>query len=74
MPVHVSITIDTKVYFHAVHGSAQVRRKFRLFGTLNDALDVCIYWDIPNEMMPGFYIVELYVEEVLIGKTSFDLK
>lgn len=40
----------------------------------NSALDVCIYWDIPEVLSPGFYIVELYVEEVLIGKTSFDMK
>ena len=40
----------------------------------NEALDVCIYWDIPEAFSPGFYIVELYVEEVLIGKTSFDMK
>jgi chromosome segregation ATPase len=40
----------------------------------NEALDVCIYWDIPQQLNPGFYIVELYLEEVLIGKTSFDMK
>lgn len=40
----------------------------------NEALDVCIYWDIPDVLNPGFYIVELYLEEVLIGKTSFDMK
>jgi chromosome segregation ATPase len=40
----------------------------------NEALDVCIYWDIPETLSPGFYIVELYLEEVLIGKTSFDMK
>jgi cell division protein FtsL len=40
----------------------------------NEALDVCIYWDIPDVLSPGFYIVELYLEEVLIGKTSFDMK
>lgn len=40
----------------------------------NTALDVCIYWDIPGILSPGFYIVELYLEEVLIGKTSFDMK
>lgn len=40
----------------------------------NEALDVCIYWDIPEAFSAGFYIVELYVEEVLIGKTSFDMK
>lgn len=40
----------------------------------NEVLDVCIYWDIPSQLSPGFYIVELYLEEVLIGKTSFDMK
>lgn len=40
----------------------------------NQPLDICIYWDIPNPMTPGFYIVELYADQVLIGRTSFDLK
>lgn len=37
-------------------------------------MDVCIYWDIPNPLNPGFYIVELYADQALIGRTSFDLK
>jgi len=40
----------------------------------NKPLDVCIYWDIPNTLSAGFYIVELYSDNVLIGRTSFDLK
>jgi len=40
----------------------------------NIALDVCIYWDIPSQLTPGFYLVELYADEALIGRTSFDLK
>jgi hypothetical protein len=40
----------------------------------NELLDVCIYWDIPSVLSPGLYIVELYLEEVLIGKTSMELK
>jgi hypothetical protein len=37
------------------------------------AMDVCIYWDIPTPLDPGFYIVEVYADEALIGRTSFDL-
>ena len=40
----------------------------------NKAMDVCIYWDIPNKLTPGFYLVEVYADKVLIGRTSFDLK
>jgi len=40
----------------------------------NNAMDVCIYWDIPSRLTPGFYLVELYADAVLIGRTSFDLK
>ena len=40
----------------------------------NSALDICIYWDIPSQLTPGFYLVELYADEALIGRTSFDLK
>ena len=40
----------------------------------NEAADVCIYWDIPSQLTPGFYLVELYSDKVLIGRTSFDLK
>ena len=40
----------------------------------NKALDICIYWDIPSQLTPGFYLVELYADAALIGRTSFDLK
>jgi hypothetical protein len=40
----------------------------------NNAMDVCIYWDIPTPLTPGFFIVEVYADEALIGRTSFDLK
>ena len=40
----------------------------------NKAMDVCIYWDIPKPLTPGFYLVEVYADKTLIGRTSFDLK
>lgn len=40
----------------------------------NKAMDVCIYWDNPNKLTPGFYLIEVYADKVLIGRTSFDLK
>lgn len=40
----------------------------------NKAMDVCIYWDIPTPLTPGFYLIEIYADQVLIGRTSFDLK
>jgi hypothetical protein len=40
----------------------------------NNAMDICIYWDIPAPLSPGFFIVEIYTDETLIGRTSFDLK
>lgn len=40
----------------------------------NKAMDLCIYWDIPKPLTPGFYLVEVYADKTLIGRTSFDLK
>lgn len=57
--------------YDGVQGIYTMIRKVEYY---NEALDVCIYWDIPETLSPGFYIVELYLEEVLIGKTSFDMK
>jgi len=57
--------------YEGVQGIYTMIRKVEYY---NEALDVCIYWDIPETLSPGFYIVELYLEEVLIGKTSFDMK
>lgn len=40
----------------------------------NMDIDMCIYWDKTEELIPGTYTVILYCEGHEIGSTTFDLK
>lgn len=40
----------------------------------NEELDMCLYWDVKEELQPGKYIVEVYAEDYLMGTTSFELQ
>ncbi|MBN2348299.1 MAG: hypothetical protein JXJ22_05650 [Bacteroidales bacterium] len=40
----------------------------------NADIDMCIFWDITEELIPGTYSAELYAEGYLIGSTTFALK
>lgn len=40
----------------------------------NVDIDMCIYWDVAEELIPGTYFVNLYAEGYEIGATSFLLK
>ena len=40
----------------------------------NQDIDMCIFWDKEEELIPGTYSVELYSEGSTIGITSFALK
>jgi hypothetical protein len=40
----------------------------------NDELDMCLYWDVKEELIEGKYIVEIYAEDYLMGTTDFELK
>jgi hypothetical protein len=39
-----------------------------------DELDMCLYWDVKDELVEGKYIVEVYAEDYLMGTTNFELK
>ncbi|NJK84787.1 MAG: hypothetical protein HC906_01195 [Bacteroidales bacterium] len=40
----------------------------------NKDIDMCIFWDKTEELVPGTYNVFLYAEGYQIGSSSFDLK
>lgn len=40
----------------------------------NMDIDMCIYWDVTEELIPGTYFVNLYAEGYEIGTASFALK
>ncbi len=40
----------------------------------NDELDMCLYWDVKEELTEGKYIVEVYAEDYFMGTTQFELK
>lgn len=40
----------------------------------NEEMEVCMYLEIKSEIPAGDYIVEVYTDEVEIGKTNFKLK
>ncbi|GAB5537972.1 MAG: hypothetical protein Salg2KO_00750 [Salibacteraceae bacterium] len=40
----------------------------------NAELDMCLYWDVDDELAEGKYIVEVYAEDYFMGSTEFELK
>ena len=40
----------------------------------NEELDMCLYWDVTNELSEGKYLVEVYAEDYFMGTTEFELK
>ncbi len=40
----------------------------------NEELDVCLYWDVKDQLGPGNYEAYIYAEDYELGKTSFELK
>lgn len=40
----------------------------------NEEMDMCLYWDVQNELKEGKYLVEVYAEDYMMGTTSFVLK
>lgn len=46
----------------------------KVFNYENKEIDICMYWDVTDALVPGEYIVEAYVDQLNIGKTVFTLK
>ena len=40
----------------------------------NQPLDLCMYWDVVNQLTPGEYFVKAYIEGYEVGSTSMILK
>lgn len=40
----------------------------------NEEVDMCLYWDVKDELKEGKYLVEIYAENYMMGTTSFELK
>jgi myosin heavy subunit len=40
----------------------------------NQTMDLCMYADVTDDLAKGTYIVQIYCEKMLIGKTTFTLK
>lgn len=40
----------------------------------NKDLDMCIYWDNNQELLPGKYIVDIFIDGNQVGTSSFDIK
>ena len=46
----------------------------KVFNYENAEIDICMYWDVKDALVAGEYIVEAYVNQLQIGKTTFTLK
>lgn len=62
---------DNMFKFNGVEG---LYTTFRTEDYQNEELDVCISYELKQSMIPGDYVVELYADELDIGKGSFYLK
>jgi len=64
---------DQSFDFEGVSGKYTVKRTFDY---ANEATDVCVFFNVPEEteISEGNYIVEMYEGGALIGKADFDLK
>jgi hypothetical protein len=40
----------------------------------NQTMDLCMYADVNADLAKGTYVVQIYCEKALIGKTTFTLK
>ena len=57
-----------------VNGEQLVYTTYRELEYENQDIDMCIFWDKTEELIPGTYAVHLLAEEHEIGTTTFDLK
>lgn len=60
--------------FFNFQGSKIVYTSKREVDYQNKAVDMCIYWQIKEELIPGKYSVDIFTDSQLIGSASFDLK
>ncbi len=57
-----------------INGEQIVFTEYRELEYENKDIDMCIFWDKTEELIPGTYTVNLYSEGSPIGSTTLDLK
>ncbi len=62
---------DNRFKFKGVEGEFSVKREVNY---QNEAMDVCMFWSVSEDIGTGQYIVEIYESEKNIGQATFDLK
>lgn len=62
---------DGRFEFDGVSGKYSVKRTFDY---ANESMELCIFYNVQEELPNGKYIIELYEQGVLISKSELDLK
>lgn len=62
---------ESRFEFDGVSGKYSVKRTFEY---KNDAMELCIFFNVQEELEGGKYLVEMYEGGTLIGRTELDLK
>lgn len=74
-PSGKELTNSTPVQFAQANGTTGIASVQRQVNYQNQNVDLCVYFDLEEQEIPeGTYIVEVYTEGYLIGKTTFALK
>lgn len=74
-PSGKELTNSTPVQFEQANGTTGIASVQRQVNYQNQNVDLCVYFDLEEQEIPeGTYIVEIYTEGYLIGKTTFALK
>lgn len=72
-PDDIVLTSGISELFEA-NGEKMVFSAKRQLEYENQDIDICIFWDKTEELIPGTYTAELYCEQKLIGSSSFGLR
>lgn len=74
-PAGKELTNSAPVQFEQANGTTGIASVQRQVNYQNQNVDLCVYFDLEEQVIPeGTYIVEIYSEGYLIGKTTFALK
>ncbi len=62
---------DSRFDFEGVSGKYSVKRQFDY---ANERMELCVFYNVQDELPTGKYIIEMYEGGALIGKSELDLK
>lgn len=65
---------QTKEYMFTYEGKEGLYSRKEEVMYDNEELDMCLYWDVKDELAEGKYLVEVYAEDYMMGTTNFELK